>query len=103
METNEDLDRQINDVLKRLDDAVENSRKYYVMHEIPSPAKLWDLFEVSIAFDTTSLLETEFEILIAKRYKPGRWEEAIKSFENKAEILRRNIEHAEKRELPPWN
>ena len=103
METNDELDKQIKKVLKSLDEAVENSRKYHAIHEIPGPTRLWDLFEVSIASDTVSLLEAEFEILLAKRYKPGRWEEAIKSFENKAKILRRNIEHAKKRELPPWD
>ncbi len=103
METNEALERQIKEVLAKLDDAVKNSRKFYrkeVGSELFQPM---DLFEVSIASDTVSLLETEFDILIAKRYKPGRWEEALKSFESKAEALRRNIEHAKKRELPPWN
>ncbi len=103
METNEELDNLIKEKADQLNRAVESSRKYYGYEVGSGHYEPMDLFETVLAFDSKSLLETEFETLLAKRFMPLGWEHALISFEAEADRLRTKIDHWKKKELPPWN
>ncbi len=101
VETNEELDKQINEVLKKLDKAVEHSRKFYAVEVGEAEYHVNDFFEMALAFDTVELLMAKFEFLLAKRYKINGWERVVERSKEQIEKLENDISYWEKREFPP--
>lgn len=102
---NDDLDTKIKEVLRKLSTASQAYQERFIKpvlvplserHEVPTQ----DIFELALAQDNISLLEAEYELLLAEKYPQNFTEQAVKHLRDEKARLEARLESWGKREFP---